>query len=159
MLCVCSVGWLSPTLCDPMDCSPPDSSVHGIFPRKKTWVGYHFLLQEANIQPPINVFFSTYCFFNYRNHFAYWKKLFYHKTNVLLNWISLINWIFRKKYLSFGFKYFCSSQVFLKKYFVKHHFTISLEKVEWIENCNLLITSGFIRFLKDIHPRNISILK
>ena len=27
-------GWslsLCPTLCDPMDCSPPDASVHGIF--------------------------------------------------------------------------------------------------------------------------------
>ena len=33
------------TLCDPMDCSPPDSSVHGIFPGKNTRVGCHFLLQ------------------------------------------------------------------------------------------------------------------
>ena len=32
-------------LCDPMDCSPPDSSVHGIFPGKNTGVGCHFLLQ------------------------------------------------------------------------------------------------------------------
>ena len=35
-----------PTLCDPMDFSPPDSSVHGIFPGKSTGVGCHFLLQE-----------------------------------------------------------------------------------------------------------------
>ena len=28
---VCLVAWPQPTLCDPMDCSPPDSSVHGIF--------------------------------------------------------------------------------------------------------------------------------
>ena len=28
--CVCSAPQLSPTLCDPMDCSPPGSSVHGI---------------------------------------------------------------------------------------------------------------------------------
>ena len=27
----CSVAWLNPTLCDPMDCSSPGSSVHGIF--------------------------------------------------------------------------------------------------------------------------------
>ena len=33
------------TLCDPMDCSPPGSSVHGISPGKKAGVGYHFLLQ------------------------------------------------------------------------------------------------------------------
>ena len=33
------------TLCDPMDCSPPGSSVHGDFPGKDTWVGCHALLQ------------------------------------------------------------------------------------------------------------------
>ena len=32
-------------LCDSMDCSPPGSSVHGIFPGKNTGVGCHFLLQ------------------------------------------------------------------------------------------------------------------
>ena len=30
ILCVCSVAKLRLTLCDPMDCSPPGSSVHGI---------------------------------------------------------------------------------------------------------------------------------
>ena len=33
-ICVCVLSrfsHLSLTLCDPMDCSPPDSSVHGIF--------------------------------------------------------------------------------------------------------------------------------
>ena len=30
-LCVCSVAQSFPTLGDPMDCSPPGSSVHGIF--------------------------------------------------------------------------------------------------------------------------------
>ena len=34
-----------PTLCDPVDCSLPGSSVHGIFPGKSTGVGCHFLLQ------------------------------------------------------------------------------------------------------------------
>ena len=29
-LAVCSVPQSCPTLCDPMDCSPPASSVHGI---------------------------------------------------------------------------------------------------------------------------------
>ena len=32
-------------LCSSMDCSPPGSSVHGIFPGKNTGVGCHFLLQ------------------------------------------------------------------------------------------------------------------
>ena len=30
-LCCCLVAKLCPTLCDPMDCSPPGSSVHGTF--------------------------------------------------------------------------------------------------------------------------------
>ena len=34
-----------PTLCDPMDCSPPGSSVHGIS-QARILVGCHFLLQE-----------------------------------------------------------------------------------------------------------------
>ena len=31
LLCVCSVAWLCLPLCDPKDCSPPGSSIHGIF--------------------------------------------------------------------------------------------------------------------------------
>ena len=34
-----------PTLCDPMDCSPPGSSVPWDSPGKNTGVGCHFLLQ------------------------------------------------------------------------------------------------------------------
>ena len=33
------------TLCSPMDCSPPGSSVHGDSPGKNTGVGCHALLQ------------------------------------------------------------------------------------------------------------------
>ena len=37
--CVCSVIQSCPTLCNPMDCSPPDSSVHGVFQaRIPKWV-------------------------------------------------------------------------------------------------------------------------
>ena len=72
---ICSV---CPTLCDPMDCSPPSSSVHGIFqasilewvalsssrgsslPRNQTWVSciecrqtlYHWATWEAPILSP-----------------------------------------------------------------------------------------------------------
>ena len=41
---------LCATLCDPMDRSPPGSSVCGILPRKNTETGCHFLLQ--GIFPP-----------------------------------------------------------------------------------------------------------
>ena len=34
-----------PTLCDPMDCSLPGSSAHGVPPGKNTGKGCHFLLQ------------------------------------------------------------------------------------------------------------------
>ena len=36
------------TLSDPMDCSLPGSSVHGIFPGKNTGVGCHCLLPNEN---------------------------------------------------------------------------------------------------------------
>ena len=42
---VCLVAQSCPTLCDPMDCSLPDSSVHGDSPGKNTGVGCHALLQ------------------------------------------------------------------------------------------------------------------
>ena len=35
-----------PTVCDPVDCSPPGSSVHGDSPGKNSWVGCHALLQR-----------------------------------------------------------------------------------------------------------------
>ena len=37
----CSVAQLYPTVCDPMGCSQPGSSVHGGSPGKNTGVGCH----------------------------------------------------------------------------------------------------------------------
>ena len=45
MCCVWLVTQLGPTLCDPMDCSLPGSSVHGDSSGKNTGVGCHALLQ------------------------------------------------------------------------------------------------------------------
>ena len=42
---LCLVAQLCLTLCDPMDCSLPGSSVHGDSPDKNTGVGCHVLLQ------------------------------------------------------------------------------------------------------------------
>ena len=42
---VCCLFQPCPTPCDPMDCSPPGSSVHGDSPGKHTGVGCHALLQ------------------------------------------------------------------------------------------------------------------
>ena len=54
ILCAkCLVAQLCLTLCDPMDCSPPGSSVHGDSPGKNTGVGCHALLQEIFPGPGI----------------------------------------------------------------------------------------------------------
>ena len=42
---LCLVAQSCPTLCDPMNCSPPGASVHGDSPGKNTGVGYHALSQ------------------------------------------------------------------------------------------------------------------
>jgi len=44
-VCVCLVTQSCPTLCDPMDCSLPGSSVHGDSPGKNTGMGFLALLQ------------------------------------------------------------------------------------------------------------------
>ena len=43
---VCLVTQSCPTLCDPIGCSPPGSSVHGNCLGKNTGEGCHALLQE-----------------------------------------------------------------------------------------------------------------
>ena len=53
----------SPTLCDPMDCSPPGSSDHGDSPGKNTGVGCHALLQ--GIFPAQGLNQSLLCFLHW----------------------------------------------------------------------------------------------
>ena len=44
--CVCVlIARSCPAFCDPIDCSPPDSSIRGVFPGKNTGVGCPALLQ------------------------------------------------------------------------------------------------------------------
>ena len=45
IILLCLVTQSCPTLCNPMDCSPPGCSVHGDSPSKNTGVGCHALLQ------------------------------------------------------------------------------------------------------------------
>ena len=44
-MCVCLLTQLRLTLCNPLDCSPPGSSVHGDSPGKNTGVGCQSFLQ------------------------------------------------------------------------------------------------------------------
>ena len=47
--CVCAKSLQScPTLCDPMDCSPPDSSVHGILQARE--IQGFFPTQGSNLR-------------------------------------------------------------------------------------------------------------
>ena len=48
IVCVCSVAQSCQTLCNHMDYSPPDSSVHAIFSGKNTGAGGHLLLQGSS---------------------------------------------------------------------------------------------------------------
>ena len=45
MVVLCLVAQSCPTLCDPLDCSPPSSSVHDDSSGKNTGIGYRALLQ------------------------------------------------------------------------------------------------------------------
>ena len=42
---LCLVAQSCPTLCDPVDCSLPGSSIHGISQARITGMGSHFLFQ------------------------------------------------------------------------------------------------------------------
>ena len=51
---LCLVSQSCPILCDPMDCSPQSSSVHGDSPGKNTGVGCHALLQGIFLTQGLN---------------------------------------------------------------------------------------------------------
>ena len=69
------------TLCDPMDCSLPGSSVHGTFSGKSTGVGCHFLLKGI---------FPTH---GSNPGLPHWKKILYqlsHKgSQRILEWVAI----------------------------------------------------------------------
>ena len=52
--CCCFVAKSGPTLCDPMDSSPPDSSVRGI--SQASGASYHFLLQRIFLTQGLNLY-------------------------------------------------------------------------------------------------------
>ena len=54
MLGLVTQSW--PALCDPMDCSPPGSSVYGDSPGKSIEVGCHVLLQGIFPSQGLNLY-------------------------------------------------------------------------------------------------------
>ena len=75
-----------PTLCDPMDCSPPGSSVHGGSPGKNTGVGCHFLLQGIFLTQGSNPHLCLLCLLHGQVDFftisATWEALFLRSRRV-----------------------------------------------------------------------------
>ena len=80
------VGQSCPTLCDPMDCSPPGSSVYGILQERMFGVGSHSLLQGI---------FLTY---GLNPHFLHFRRILDHLSHqrspicVYLYILKLIIW-------------------------------------------------------------------
>ena len=60
LYCECPVTQSCPTVCNPMDCSPPGFSVHGILQAKECWSGLPFAtaedLPDPGIKPASPVF-------------------------------------------------------------------------------------------------------
>ena len=76
--CVCSVAPSCPTLCDPMDCSPPGSSVHGIFQaRILEWVAISYSRKLPLPSDQTDVSWTGRWVFYHR---AVWEALWYIHT-------------------------------------------------------------------------------
>ena len=72
-VCVCEVTQLCPTLCDPMACSPPGSSVHGILQaRILEWVAISFSL----VALPKTSFFQSHNYSIENNRMGKTRDLF-----------------------------------------------------------------------------------
>ena len=69
-------AWLYPTLCDPMDCSPPGSSVCGVLQaRMLEWVAMPFSRGSSRPRYPIHVSYTS-CFGRWiLYHWAIWEAL------------------------------------------------------------------------------------
>ena len=63
---LCLVSQSCPTLCDPTDCSPPGSSVHGDSPGKNTGVGCHAIFLTSQPRGWASVFSIAGRFFTNR---------------------------------------------------------------------------------------------
>ena len=81
---MCMYVWVNqscPTLCDPMGCSPPGSSIHGDSPGKNTGVGYHLFFRGSSWprdQTPVSCIVGRF--------FTVWatREALYSKTLILM---------------------------------------------------------------------------
>ena len=88
-VCVCmaegSVKSLQscPTLCDPVDCSPPTSSVHGILQARMEWVAFSFFLGIF----PISNYVYIHPLYNIYIHIHIYTYIYIYMSSV---WIFLV---------------------------------------------------------------------
>ena len=72
----CSVPQLCPALCEPMDCSPPGSSVHGIFqPRILEWVAISYSTGSSWLRYQTHVSCISCISRQILHHWATWEAL------------------------------------------------------------------------------------
>ena len=81
-----------PTLSDPMDCSLPGSSVHGIFQAKGTGVGCHCLLRKHGLSSSILSFWNVEIFklHIWLKLYFYWIAVFSTKIYPSVSWYDVI---------------------------------------------------------------------
>ena len=81
------VAQLCPNLCDPMNCSPPGSSVHGDSPGKNTGAGCHALLQGIFPTQGSNP------------GLLHCRQIFYHLSHQGIPWILVASPFSRESFL------------------------------------------------------------
>ena len=95
-----------PTLRDPMDCSPPGSSIHGIFPaRVQEWGAIAFSLEGIGISNFLEEI-SIFAILLFSSIFLHWSLRKDFSSLLAILWNSAFRWV----YLSFSFSlsYFLS---------------------------------------------------
>ena len=121
-MCLCAQP--CPTLCNPVDSSPPGASVHWIFQARTTGVSFHFRLQEIFPAKGSNPRFL--CLLHWQmdslpqSYLENKKAMFYFNSNLSLSlsgiwlvlltmnfsWVCLYHWQCHSLYFFFPFKFF-----------------------------------------------------
>ena len=96
-----------PTLCNPMDCSPPGSSAHGDSPGKNTRVGCHFLLPDIFLIQGLNPCLLRFLHTLADSHCATWKAYKWQKFPSIPSLMRVFN---HKLLLDFVKCFFCVNQ-------------------------------------------------
>ena len=121
MLCtvLCLVTQSCPTLCHPMDCSLPGSSVHGDSPGKNTGVDSHALLQgifpTQGLNPGLlHCWWILYCLSHQNSHtiFTAVKEIFYHEKILFSQKCTKL---FRVKSIDMYQSIYCASTISMIK--------------------------------------------